>query len=72
MKTLNDVLESGGQIDIYYHDLPSIEEAQNKLKLFSNLGEIKKEKGEKHKWLVAENDEVRVVAFYEKEVLQHA
>ncbi|MFD2658563.1 hypothetical protein [Gracilibacillus thailandensis] len=82
MKTLNDVLESGGKIQIYYFEPTTKEEAMQKLKPFMDLGELdEKESDQGTKWLAIESDKVVVTAFYgdkeerlerAKEELQHA
>ena len=69
MKSIDEIVQRGGRLNIYFHDCQTKEEALKKLSPFKDLGDIKEAANKGYKWLCISTDEVDVSAFYEEEVM---
>ncbi len=63
--TLREIIETGANIDIYYHFLKDEEEAREKIRPFESLGEIDKHKYDNETARVGVyGNDIDVAAFY--------
>lgn len=61
---VEDLIISGAEIKIIFHDCINLNDAYNKLKPFKNLGCIKFYSTEKYSWLKIKGKDIDITAFY--------
>ena len=73
MKTIDEIVQRGGKLDIYFHDCQTKEEALNKLSPFEDSlgdkGEVHEKETDDCNWVCIDTGEIVITAFYEKEVV---
>ncbi len=72
MKTVEEILNEGGDVNIYFHRCENLEEAKKKIAPYKHLGKVVQDDQDGVQWVQVDNGKVKVTAFYKEGVLQHA
>ena len=64
---VSDLVKQGAQVDISFHDCADVKEAYKKIQPYRELGKVKIDNRNGIHWVKVKNDNISVVAFYNKE-----